>query len=152
VKIRGKAFPLAQKELLLPEAARSAVVVIARNDQDRDAQLADRAAGGYNRGFAWGWRIEYVAGNNDELDAMASGNLADSFDGAEALSLERGAFLDVNDASERFAQLPVSGMEEASVHGCSNESPFIPVSPAKSTATRWRLRGKRANWRNPSIF
>ena len=49
---------LPPEKFLVPQAARPAVVVVAGDDIDRHRQRSDGPAGGGDRGFCCGWRIE----------------------------------------------------------------------------------------------
>ena len=89
------------------------MVVIPGDHDHGNYKLANGAAGRRNSGFAGCRRVEKISGHQDKLRLVNLGRLADSPNHLETLLLNQRALLGIADPRERFAQLPIGGVQES---------------------------------------
>jgi hypothetical protein len=91
------------KKRLLPNAAWTGVVMIAREGEHRQAQLADGAASRSHGIPAGGSRVKKIAGNDNELRLLFARHRPESFNHPEPLLLQAGALFQVIHTGEGLA-------------------------------------------------
>lgn len=79
-QVGSKRRLLAAKELLLPDAPRTSVIVVAGDHEDRQFDPADRAAGSGHGRFVRAGRVKEIARHEDESRLGIPGNSADALD------------------------------------------------------------------------
>ena len=115
-QVGGQAIPLLQKLPLLPQGTGAAMVMIARDDQHRNFQVADLAERCVDGVQPGGVRIEQIPCHQHEAGPVLSGNLAQTVDNRETGLLQPDLLRGVNNPAIGLAQLPVGGVEECDRH------------------------------------
>ena len=116
VEVGRKLIALALEELLFPQAACAAVIVVAGDGKNGNPDGTDGAARGRNGGLGRAGGIEKIAGKDHEFSVMLPGSFPDALEDGEPLVLEQRALLHVVHAGKGFAELPVGGVKECRAH------------------------------------
>ena len=129
MKIGRQTIALLDKEVLLPQAPGTAVVVIPRNDIYRNRELSNRAADLRDNRLVWGWGIEKIARDHNERRAVLGDQLPEPPDGVDALPANQRAFVSIIDAGEGLSKLPIGCVKKSRNHDqMMSEGTHYPVT------------------------